>query len=328
MRTWAVGLVVGMGLAWAPSALAQGTARSLDIQPGARQNAMGAAGIALLSDPADALWWNPAALGFAEWHSAEYTRVQLMPGLADDVSYQHVAAAMPVGGRFGVGASATLLDYEKADRWWSPAVPNERSLAVAMGYRLLPELALGLTFKQVSVEFIPGEDTGTTAFDLGALYLTSLDPIRLGVGACVQNVGPEMEFESPFGNSHSPLSRALRIGGAATLPVPMDGGLETGTTLQLEFMQSLVTNEFRTYHAGAESYVAYGRRVRVAVRGGYYDDPRGEIQDWTWGVGARIAGLSVDYAEIPQAKNSGLPYVQKWTFGLHTDLLLDLLARD
>ena len=53
-----------LGLLIAVDASAQGTARSLDIQPGARQVAMGAAGVALADDPTGVAWWNPAVLGF------------------------------------------------------------------------------------------------------------------------------------------------------------------------------------------------------------------------------------------------------------------------
>ena len=43
-------LAAALTLLVAGSAHAQGTGRSLDIQPGARQNGMGAAGVALAED--------------------------------------------------------------------------------------------------------------------------------------------------------------------------------------------------------------------------------------------------------------------------------------
>ena len=39
-----------LAFGWAGSALAQGTGRSLDIQPGARENGVGAAGVAVLAE--------------------------------------------------------------------------------------------------------------------------------------------------------------------------------------------------------------------------------------------------------------------------------------
>src|SRR5262249_18449480 len=57
-------LALALGVAFATTALAQGTGRSLDIQPGARQNGMGATGVAIADDATGVTWWNPAGLGF------------------------------------------------------------------------------------------------------------------------------------------------------------------------------------------------------------------------------------------------------------------------
>ncbi|TMQ47067.1 MAG: hypothetical protein E6K73_14185, partial [Candidatus Eisenbacteria bacterium] len=82
-------LATSFGLLLAGSALAQGTGRSLDIQPGGRQNGMGGAGVALIEDATAATWWNPAGLGFVERPAIELTYAQLVPGLASDVSYNY-----------------------------------------------------------------------------------------------------------------------------------------------------------------------------------------------------------------------------------------------
>jgi len=111
MRVMIVIITAVLGLLFAGSALAQRTGRSLDIQPGARENGLGAAGVALPGDPCDAVWWNPAALGFAEWYSGQWTFAKLVPGLADDVRYDHFAAAVPIKGFGGVGLGYTHLSY-------------------------------------------------------------------------------------------------------------------------------------------------------------------------------------------------------------------------
>ena len=49
-------LAVLFSLGLVASASAQGTGRSLDIQPGGRQNGMGDAGVALADDPTGATW--------------------------------------------------------------------------------------------------------------------------------------------------------------------------------------------------------------------------------------------------------------------------------
>lgn len=311
-----------LGCMLATAVAAQGTARSLDIPPGARENALGRAGVALVGDPSDALWWNPAMLGFAEWHSAQFTHAQLARGLSDDVRYNHVAAGVPVGGRFGLGVSGTFLSY--GDEEFFVAEPRERSWALAAGYRVLPNLAAGLTVKHVRLEGFSGfgREESTVGFDFGGLFRKTLASVTIGAGVNVQNIGPEMEF--PSGVS-SPLSRNLKIGGAASVRESLGtGGFEAGATLLVDFDQSLVTDEFRTWSYGAEIHGGIGSRARAAFRLGYYDDPSGQVQDWTYGAGVRILGASLDVASIPQART--LPRVSKWTVGLHTDALRPRLA--
>ena len=92
-------LFLSLGLA--ASALAQGTGRSLDIQPGARQNALGAAGVALAEDATGVTWWNPAALGFVKKSAIELTYAQLVPGPGDrrELQLRHVREARAGLGR-------------------------------------------------------------------------------------------------------------------------------------------------------------------------------------------------------------------------------------
>jgi hypothetical protein len=287
---------------------------------------MGAAGVALESDPADAMWWNPAALGFAEWHGAGYTRAKLLPGLSDDIVYQHVAGAGIVRPRLGLGASGTFLDYGESSGGFGSGKSTEWSGAVAAGYRVTPELAFGATGKYLSIDLDSGASKGTAfAIDVGGLYRRTFAPARVGIGFSVQNVGPEMSFDNT--SETSPLSRNLKLGVAATLPIAIgSAGYEAGATAAVDWDHSLVTDNFDVLHYGAEISGSYRRWVRLAVRGGYYDDELGDITDWTWGAGGRVAGFSVDYAQIPQARDSGLPDVEKWTFGFHTDALMEKLS--
>ncbi len=310
-------------------ARAQGAARSLDIPPGARQNGMGEAGVALESDPADALWWNPAALGFAEWQGVSYSRAKLLPGLTNDVIHQHVAGGGRVRKGFGVGASGTFLTYGPPDlSYFDDDEDTEWSAAVAAGAEVVPGFAVGATAKTVHANYeamgIPR--TSTVGFDIGALYRHEFEPIRFAVGFNAQNLGPKMKFEGLRDESR-PLSRNLKAGFSAVVPfVRQADGFEAGATVVIDFNHSWVTPDFEVENYGAELYAVRGRLLRVAARAGYVHDDLGEITDATFGFGARVAGLSFDYAEIPQADGSGLPRVKKWTLGLHTDLLLERLA--
>jgi hypothetical protein len=312
------------GVAWT-----QGTGRSLDIQPGARQNGMGAAGVALIGDPSDAVWWNPAALGFARSVSVQGTRSRLLPGLYDDVIYLEGAGAVPVGTLGGIGVGFTHLSYGEQDFGNGPFTPNEISPAASVGLRVFPGLSVGATLKWVRIQLAPkwlsGEAT-TFGFDLGALYRVPTKPLSWSLGLNIQNLGPSVTFVNA--DQASPLSRNLKIGGAVGAPMPLGSGFELGGTAVFDFNQSLVANDFYTLNGGVEGYAAYSdasamkglELIRLALRLGYYDDPLGDIHDVTFGFGARVLWVTTDVAWLPTPPDANLPRVLKLTGGLHFNL--------
>src|SRR5206468_1329735 len=144
-------LLVLAGLALAGRASAQGTGRSLDIQPGARQNAMGAAGVALSGDAAGSTWWNPAFLGFARHVDIQLTGAQLVPGLAYDVTYNQAAYLQPIEGWGAIAAGLAFLSYGSSEGVDISGTSTgkfdsyEFSSGVSYGTRLLPDFAIGAT---------------------------------------------------------------------------------------------------------------------------------------------------------------------------------------
>ncbi|HEY3215001.1 MAG TPA: PorV/PorQ family protein [Candidatus Eisenbacteria bacterium] len=309
-----------LGIYVAAAGWAQGLGRSLDIQPGARENGMGAAGVALPGDPCEATWWNPAALGFAEHYGVQWTSADLAPQFDADIRYHHVVGAVPIQRLGAIGVGGTFLSYGKGSD------AREWSTSVSAGYRLLPDLAVGVTAKYIRFELAPGPygEASTFGFDLGGLYRKPVASMTLSLGLNVQNIGPEATFSSE--DSGDPLGRNLKVGGAISLQVPLGpAGFEVGGTGAMDFNESLVTNDFRTWNEGMEVYGAYAKWVRVMLRGGYYNDDLGEIRDFTYGAGIRVVGLSFDAAWIPQARVIA-DDVMKMTIGLHTDFLMSLLS--
>ena len=301
----------------ATSARAQ-TGRALNIQPGARQNGLGAAGVALFGDPSDALWWNPAGLGFADRTSVQYTYAKLLPGLGD-LPYRHVAAASPLGSYGGFGTSFTHLDYGDG---FGPA--EELSPSIAVGVRVHPMVSIGANLKWVDVEF-PGFSGATISSDIGALVRVEAQPWTFGFGVMYQNMGGRVEDQGFGGNESAPLGRNLKVGSSVAVPVPLRSEEVTaGVTAVLDYtrgdIQSDVASPFYTWNGGVEGHVTYLDIVRVAGRIGYYDDPKGEIQDVTYGTGIRAWMVAVDAGWIPENKNSGLDRVLKLPAGMHVDL--------
>src|SRR5262245_43095691 len=155
-----------LGLFIATSACAQGTARSLDIQPGARHVGMGAAGVALADDPTGVAWWNPAALGFLGRPAVELTYSALVPGLADDVDYNYLNYLHPVEGWGSFGVGVLFLSYGGIDLTDGSGTklgsytPIEFSPAVYYGTQVLPDFSVGAAVKYVRVQLAPSSYQG------------------------------------------------------------------------------------------------------------------------------------------------------------------------
>lgn len=312
MRLRIIYLAVLTSLAFAGAAGAQGTGRSLDIQPGARQNGLGAAGVALADDATGVTWWNPAGLGFVERSAVELTYAQLVPGLASDVNYNYLSYVRPLEGWGAFGLGIVFLSYGQSeaadDQGTSQGTfgSNEFSPALYFGTRVLPDLSVGLSLKYIRIQLAPSSFSGvgsTFGLDLAGLY--RIPAAKLSFGMNVQNLGPSVTFINE--DQASPLSRNVKVGAAweAYNKGPV------GVLLVEDFNQSLVTNKFRTYNHGLELRVA----DQIAGRIGWYSDPLGDISDLTFGIGLNWKSLALDFGSIPQAKNSGLDYVKKITLG-------------
>src|SRR5262249_15132808 len=189
------GLLIGLLLA--STAFAQGTGRSLDIQPGARNNGLGAAGVALADDATGVTWWNSAGLGFVEHSAVELTYAQLVAGLATDVNYNYLTYVRPVEGWGAFGLGIVFLSYgqsEGADESGQSTGKfgsNEFSPAIYFGTRVLPDLAVGMSLKYIRIQLAPTSVQGvgsTFGLDLGGLY--RIPAARLNFGINVQNLGP------------------------------------------------------------------------------------------------------------------------------------------
>jgi len=311
------------------TARAQGAGRSLDIQPGARQNGMGAAGVASMQDPTDGLWWNPAMLAFGRRPSTTLTYAKLVPGLSNDVRYWNGGMTVPVTHAFGLGLGFTYLDYgvsrgrDENGNFTGNFSAHEASPCISTGLVIVPDLAVGATLKQISIKLSDAVPAASgVGFDVGVLYRHQMDGITVSAGVTANNLGPEITF-TPF-DSGSPLTRNVRMGIAGQfMSPPTPEGLEFGTSFALDRYQTILPGgedaNYATTHYGAEVFLGMHQVMRLAFRAGYYDDPEGQIGDATFGVGVRVLGLTADFGAIPQARNSGLERVKKWTLGYHFD---------
>lgn len=301
-----------IGVLMAGNAWAQGTGRSLDIQPGARENGMGATGVALGDDATGATWWNPAALGFTTRPAIQLTTAQLVPGLANDVTFNEASYVHPVEGWGAFGLGLGFLSYGSSEAIDEAGRSNGRFdsyevwSGLSYGTKLLTDLSIGATVKYVRIQLAPQQYQGvgsTFGLDLATLY--RIPKARLKFGLNVQNLGPSVTFINE--DQSSPLSRNIKVGYSWALydikPVTL--------TVASDYNQSLVTTDFKVWNHGLELKYA----DQIAGRVGWYSDPLGNIKDFTYGIGIIWKNLGLDYGSIPQAKDSNLPNVNKISIG-------------
>ena len=297
----------------AGSAFAQGgTGIELDIAPGARQNGMGAAGVAMADDATGVTWWNPAGLGFVNRSAIELTYAQLAPNFASDINYNYLTYVHPLAGwgAFGIGAVfvslGDIVQTNQAGTELGTFGANVFSPALYYGTRILPDLSVGAALKYVRLQYAPNslEGVGTTfAVDLGTLY--RIPAARLNLGLTVQNLGPSVVFIND--DAASPLSRMLKVG-MAWEAISRE---QVSLVLAGDYNQSLLNGDIRLYGSGLELRVAQ----QLAGRFGYFADPYGNVGDVTYGLGVSWGNLTLDYGTHPQAQDADLDSVKKITLG-------------
>lgn len=241
-ESWLPGLrAVALVLALTATASAQsGTAAAefLNIPLGARATAMGGAFGATAADGA-ALYWNPAGLAGMRDAQASFEYARWYVG--SDVNFVSVASPTPFG---TIAVGVTALTYADMDVI-EEAVNNQQptgetfsagSYAVSLGYgrALTDRFSMGGTVKVVREQIANSAATGV-AFDIGTLFVTPFEGVRLG--ASISNFGPKMQISGsdlniPFdplpgqnGNNNSIPGRIATD--AYDLPLTMRVGLAT-----------------------------------------------------------------------------------------------------
>jgi len=177
---------------------------------GARPVAMGGAFTAV-ADDANALFYNPAGIGFYRQFDARITMMQMLK----TVSYLSGGLTIPAGKRLGVGLSlgflnATDIRRDELGQEIGSIGIYDLIAGPGLAWRFLPGLAAGLNSKVVYSR-IDSFSTWTVSFDAGVLY----QPIRhLTFAASLLHLGPPRRFVQEW--EYPPVN--LRTGTAFKLP--------------------------------------------------------------------------------------------------------------
>ncbi|MCK5075115.1 MAG: PorV/PorQ family protein [Calditrichia bacterium] len=319
-------------------AQANSTLLFLRINPGARQAAMGDAGVAL-ADDAYAMFYNPAGLAFqydpedetSSRGQASTTYAKWLPGFNfNDIYYLYGAGRYYFDGWGMFGASLQYFNYGKIARTDADGnslgdfSSNETALSLAYSLLLTEKLSVGFTGKYIYSNLSPvgtasegsvgGEDgrASTVGVDIGLLYKTRL----LNYGIAISNMGPNVTYVDKA--QADPMPTVLRAGIAykpvnnefhrVTLTYELNRELTRRRgALADNFPKSLFTtwqNEDNfglfTHGLGAE----YWYTDLVAMRGGYFYETaqNGDRRFFSLGMGLKYLYLGIEFSYIYAVK--------------------------
>lgn len=166
----------------------------LQIGVGARPIAMGGAFVATAND-ASAMYWNPAGLGKLQGVEIIFVHTRWLA----EMSYEYAGFTIPLGNAGTIGANFTLLDagemkvrtLEYQEGTGVNFNARDMAIGLAYGFNLTDRFSLGFNFKYISQK-IWHEDAESIAIDIGTLYNTALEGLR--IGAALTNFGADMKM--------------------------------------------------------------------------------------------------------------------------------------
>ena len=194
-----IGLVflVGLcnGIVQSQSKYGTSAAQFLGISVGPRAIGMGGAYVAS-ADDATSLYWNPGAFQQAGKTQFVFSNTNWLV----DTKFRWFGFMTILGEENAIGVSITQLDYGEdavttvtqpdgnGERW------SAQDLAFSASYcrRLTDRFSLGGSLKYIQ-EQIWNENAGTFAFDLGLLFVTGFNDMRLGV--TMSNFGGDLQMQ-------------------------------------------------------------------------------------------------------------------------------------
>ncbi len=314
-------LLLPSGLS-AQSKVATTAAQFLGISVGPRAIAMGSAYVASAED-VTSLYWNPGAIPLASQSQFTFSNSQWLVG----TKFRWFGFMYNADGDNVLGASVTQLDYGEDDVTTveSPDGTGERwsasDLAVALTYsrRLSDRFSMGGSIKYIT-QNIWNESAATVGFDVGLLYVTGFNGMRLGAslsnfGADLQLSGRDLLNPVDIDPSNSGSNKNL-VGSLKTdswsLPLLFRIGVAMDVVQSDQYRLTIAADALRPTD-NQESINAGGEFVwnnMVFLRGGYKSILRvgsrpfsteEQQEGLTLGAGLRyhaegIATLQVDYA--------------------------------
>ena len=237
----------------------------LNIGVSARSAATGGA-LSAVSDGPMAAYYNPAGLA-----RAENTQVAGMHSeWFQDLRYEYLGFATPVGQKGGLGISFSYLSYGQIDGYSAANDPiggisaYDISATISYGRVISSGLSMGIGFKTISEKL---DDVETTGFagDFGLQYNAG----RFLTGLSIMNFGPKLKYDL----SSSPLPTTVNAG-VSFFPfdngITMMAGASVPLTGRVTFKGGVeyVLSNLLILRTGYDSQQAYSGKNGISFGGG------------------------------------------------------------
>ncbi len=308
-------------VSFAQSKVGTTAAQFLGIPVGAKGIAMGGAFVAS-KDDVTSLYWNPGAISQMNKSEFVFSNSEWLVG----TKFRWLGLMLALDGENTLGLSFTQLDYgeEEVTTVASPEGTGElwsaKDFALGLSYcrRLTEQFSIGGSAKYIN-QTIYNETASTISFDIGLLYITDFNNMRLGMsmsnfGGDLQLSGKDLLQRVDIDPTHSGSNKTL-VGDLKTDAWPTPLLFRVGLAMDVvkdDMMSATVAvdalrpNDNReSVNVGAE----IGWRGMVFVRGGFQslfanEPPLGkdvQQQGLTLGAGVKyklegIASVEVNYA--------------------------------
>lgn len=268
--------------------IAQIGAATLRRPLGARASAMGQA-FAGADGGIDSLGYNPAGLTSA---ANPVIQTAYTHGIIDDHfsygAYAHPFAAFTLAaGLLYYDAGTISLNLSNGANGNVKAQQDFAALA-AIGFKLIPGLSAGILAKFYRLNLAQTATARGYAMDGGLLW--KLAKTGIGLGAAIQNLGPDVKFEQ----NGDPLPLTLRFGASYRFLGPDDAILSGSPNFLLNLDGVKVRDSETTAGAGVELSLPYSDYGSAALRlGSAFNSPSDSA---TIGFGIKESRFIFDYA--------------------------------
>jgi hypothetical protein len=170
-------------------------ANFLLIETGARAVGMGGAYVAVAEGPST-MYWNPSGIAKIDNFSAVFNHTNWLL----DISYNFIGAVLPFDNYGSLGINAMFLSMDDmliTNENFPDGVENgyfsagNYAIGLSYGFNLTNRFSMGFNVKYIE-EYIAQSSATAIAIDIGTLYTTELDDLKIGMS--ISNYGTKMQM--------------------------------------------------------------------------------------------------------------------------------------